>query len=329
MDEPLPPKSDSSEPTASSEPGASVTSVGKRAAIFSLWWLFAGLFVLLVLNVATENQDPMGSRGAIATGGIFSLFFAGGLALGIKGLRRMKVEGRKGIMGRALTGMVLNGLLFCVMMLVTGLGVWGLVLTAKEKEQAAASAQEIKEQEALRDKAAKEFTLKVEELEKKYLSSGQALAGDPSSAKSRAELKAREERLGDFIAACKAKQNLAEHGTELYKQELLKHNVQRWLLDASVKGFAKSFSSASNPQSIDLRKADVQRGEAMLKIVTVLDGAWGQWEYDPAKHKIEFKDPAHAAEFNKAVEEFNQVNKESLRLKQQIPEMNPSAQAGS
>jgi len=278
---------------------------------------------LCVLDSAVGNRE-LGDQSLIAISGISSLFFAGGLVLGIKGLRRMKVEGRKGITGRALTGVVLNGLLFCLMIFLTGVGVFVVQVTAKQKEQEASAAQKRKEMVALRDSLTAEFGLKVKELVRKYQSTGTALINlpvlDMAPVKSREELKVREKMIGEFIAASKALQDLTEHGTELYQQELLKHKLPRTLREASVKIFAESFSAASNPQNIPRRQAEVRRGEAMLKVVTILDGAWGQWELLPATQKLEFKHPTQAAEYNAAVKEFSQANEESLRLQRQSSE---------
>jgi hypothetical protein len=121
--------------------------------------------------------------------------------------------------------------------------------------------------------------------------------------------------LGEFIAACQALQDLKEHGPELYQQELLKHDVPRRLREASVKTFAESFSSARHTQKAVQRQPEVRQAKALLKLVAILDGAWGQWEYVQAAQKIEFKNPTQAADYNAAVEEYNRASKEYLELK--------------
>jgi hypothetical protein len=210
------------------------------------------------------------------------------------------------------------------MVFLTGVCVFVVEVTAKQKEQEASAAQKRKEMVALRDSLTAEFGLKVKELARKYQSTGTALINlrvlDMAPVKSREELEVREKMIGEFIAASKALQDLTEHGTELYQQELLKHNLPRRLREASVKIFAESFSAASNPENIPRRQAEVRRGEAMLKVVTILDGAWGRWSYIPATQKLEFKDPTQAAEYNAAVKEFSQANEESLRLQRQSSE---------
>ena len=54
------------------------------------------------------------------TVGISTLIFAGGLGLGVAGLRRMAAEGRQGILAHALAGVALDGVLLALMLWLTG-----------------------------------------------------------------------------------------------------------------------------------------------------------------------------------------------------------------
>ena len=163
-------------------------------------------------------------------------------------------------------------------------------LTARLTAQAASSAQEMNAKVTLLQAVSKEFGLRTKELAKKYESSWAALTNPPvldmASVKSREELLVREEKVGQFIADSKALLEIADHGTELYEQELLKHDLPRRLREASVKGFAQSFSNSTSPTLLAMRHADVRRGEAILKVVNLLDGTWGQWEYIPPAREL-------------------------------------------
>ena len=85
-----------------------------------------------------------------------------------------------------------------------------------------------------------------------------------------------------------------------------------------LKDFTKSIS-AVNPQIIALRLADVRWGQALLKAVTILDAAWGKWEYLPAEQELDFEDPTKLGEYNIAMKEFEPATEETFALKQQIP----------
>lgn len=277
---------------------------------------------MTVLRAAMGNLDKL-HWSAIAHG-ISALFFAGGLVLGIKALRRMKYEGRKGILGRALTGTVLNGLLLCLMIVLSGAGPYVWELTARLTAQAASAEQEMNAKVTLLQAVSQEFGLKMKELAKKYESSWAALTNPPvldmAAVKSLEELKVREEKVGQFVADSKALLDIADHGTELYEQELLKHDLPRRLREASVKGFAQSFSNSTSRTLLAMRHADVRRGEGILKVVNLLEETWGRWEYVPATRKLQFRDEAQAAAYNLALKEFNQASEDTLGLQRQMPQ---------
>jgi hypothetical protein len=288
-------------------------------AKLTLWSPFVGIFLLGLLGEVVGNRSDLGSQSMIAVCGFCALFFASGIALGIKALRAMKVEGRKGIFGRALTGMVLNGLLLGVTLCLIGFGIHVLEFMAKVKRQEADGTQKAQEMAALRDKVTTEFGLKSKEMAAKYRSSGEALMNhrvlDMSSVKSRDELNMREKMVDDFIAACKALQDLAEHGPALYEQELLKSDLPARVRQASVKIYAKSFYQ-SGPGNRARRRAEVRLGKAMLKVITILDREWGQWEYQTATGKGEFKDESKATEYHSATLAVSQASEQLKALAQ-------------
>jgi hypothetical protein len=291
-------------------------------AKLTLWSPFAGVLLLALLGETFGNGDEAEPRNMVVVCGVCSLFFAGGLALGWKALRAMKVEGRKGIYGRTLTGMALDGFLLGLMLFLMCFGIYVLNLKARMKEQQAFDEQKIKEMFALRDTASTDFGLKAKEWEKKYRSAGKALIDahvlDMASVKGREDLNLREQVAGDFIAASKGLQELAEHGAEIYEQELIKRNVPRGLREASVKVFSRTFFTKSFP-NLASRQAEVRWGEAMLKVFTFLDDTWGQWKYLPATEQLEFEDERKNLEYNALAKELSEASKESNKLRQQAP----------
>ena len=79
-----------------------------------------------------------------------------------------------------------------------------------------------------------------------------------------------------------------------------------------------------------MRHADVRRGEAILKVVNLLEETWGQWEHLPATRKLQYQDAAQAAEYNAAMKELNQATEETLGLQRQISQKNSgNKRAGS
>jgi hypothetical protein len=318
MGEPLPPKSDSTGIPGFSPLDGSVKSVGRRTAKLALWSPFVGLFLMFVLGYIAGNGDDVSLRSGIAIYASCSLFFAGGLVLGIKALRRMKTEGRKGILGRALTGMVLNGLLLCVSICLTGICIYVSELLAKQKEKEASDNQKY---EAAMKGLNLGFGLQVKKIQTQYESSWAALTNpsvlDMAAVENKEELKLREKKVAEFVAACNAFREFSENPTEVYRQELLKQPLSPKARERLLKDFAKS-NSGKNPQIIALRQADVRRGEALLNVVTFLGATWGQWEYFPATKEIRFKRTAEAEEYETDLKEFSTATDEALRLKEQM-----------
>jgi hypothetical protein len=318
MDELLPPDSDSPGSQGVPRLNTSVNSLGRRMAKLTLWSPFVGLFLMCLLGYIVGKGDDVSLRRGIAIDASSSLFFAGGLVLGIKALRRMKIEGRKGIMGRTLTGMVLNGLLLCVLVCLTGFSIYVSALLAKQREK---EASDNKTYEDAMKGLNLGFGLEVKKIQTQYESSWALLTNpsvlDMAAVQNREELKVREKKVATFVAACNAILEFSENSTEVYRQALLKQAFPPKAQERMLKEFRKSISG-KNPQIIVLRQVDVRRAEALLKAVTFLDTTWGRWDYVPATKQLRFKRTAEAEEYNTDLREFSVATDEVLRLKAQM-----------
>lgn len=181
------------------------------------------------------------------------------------------VEGRKGILGRVLIGMVLDGLLLCVALCLTGFGIYVSELTAKQKQQEASDEQKF---EAKLKAVNVGFTSQVKKFQSRYESSAAELTNPPllemAAVKNREELKDREQKVREFIAACDAFREFSENPSEVYRQELMQQQLSPKGRERLLNDFLKSISE-KNPQIIVLRQADVRRAEALLKAVTFLE----------------------------------------------------------
>ena len=107
-------------PDPSGPPARAGRRVGVRAAQLSFWSPFAGASVFILAVAAGATKAAGHPILMFAVVGISTLIYAGGLVLGMAGLRRMKVEGRQGILGRALPGVALDGGLLALMLWLTG-----------------------------------------------------------------------------------------------------------------------------------------------------------------------------------------------------------------
>src|SRR5215467_7600789 len=107
------------------------SSFAKKAAIFCLWSPLLALLVTLAgTSVLQSHRSEFWSQMLIS--GASVLVVLAGLLFGLFGLSEMKRYGRKGIFGRAVTGVALN----CVMLGVFAVVVVGSLTRARERAQA-------------------------------------------------------------------------------------------------------------------------------------------------------------------------------------------------
>lgn len=247
-----------------------------------------------------------------------SLFFAGGLTFGILVLRRMKVEGPKGIMGRALIGMVLNGLLLCGAMVLTGYAIYAAELTAWDKRQEASANQKF---EAELNAVQASFSARLKELQGQYYSSWAALTNPPvldmAGVKNLEDLKGREKKVAAYIAACNAFLQFSENPAEAFQQELMKQPLHPKTRERMLNDFTNRISGKT-PQILALRQGAVHQGDALLKAVTYLDTTWTQWNYVSATKQIQFKTTAEAEKYEHDLKDYYAASDEMPKLKEQV-----------
>ncbi len=306
----------------------------KRAAKLTLWSPFAGLLILIAFMATVEerNGGPHPVMGSIVVAVCWSVWVAG-LVLGMMALRRRKTEGRKGVSGRAFTGMTLN-------LLFLGVTIWGVVMVVgmeaeirqfsnKTAETEAEKARaKVGDGEALQKELAayanRAFVANVLELQKKYQTSGAALTNPPvldlGLVKSKEDLQAREEVISEFITASKNLRDFCDGAPDIYRQELLKHKLTPETREASLKKFVESLRGM-NPTIVALRKADVRRGKAMLKLITLLEANWGKWDYKPETDQVQFQGTRLSEDYNRANQELKDVTTESMQLQAEVKKM--------
>jgi len=317
-------------PSPSVSPARAGNRVGARAARLSFWSPFAGaaLFILAVWAGATQAAGHPILMYAVI--GITTLVLAGGLALGIAALRRMKAEGRRGILSRALSGVALNGVLLGLMLWLTGY----LIYDAQRKARAMENAAELEAREwtarvgggaalekALANNASQNFAAALRQLQGRYDAAWAALTNPPvlemAGVQSRAELQAREEKVRRLIQAAKDLGKAARNTRDIYEQELRTHKLSPEAREAELEQFMAEIAPV-NPSIIALRRAELREGESLLRVLRLFEQNWGRWEYRPATGDILFKKPELADDYNVAHEEFDEVSREAQNLKRQL-----------
>jgi hypothetical protein len=280
-----------------------------------LWLPFVGFLAPSILAVISGSHDGGSSTWTIAELTLAALVFSLGLGFGVCALRIAKVEGRKGVFGRAVTGLVFNILFLVVTLVALGGSIYVSTLLASQKRDQAADEKRTHELSLLRDRATGDFAGKVNAMMRRYRDSAMALTNPPvldfARVKTREDLKNREAVVQEYIKSCRDLQGLAENGPELYRKELEKVQLPSRMIDVTVKTFAKTFRSSA-PRNPVVRKAEVRTGEAMLRILTLVDGEWDALTYDAAKQRYNFNNTTAEANYLRLCEEFNKA-KEDFR----------------
>jgi len=317
-------------PTPNPAPAPAGKRVGARAARMSFGSPFGGALLFLLAVWAGATQAAGHPIFMYAVIGITVLVFAGGLVLGIAALRRMKEEGRRGILALALSGVALNGVLLGLTLLLTGY----LIYDAQRKAAAMENAAELEAREltvrvgggaaldkALAAGASQNFSAALRQLQGRYDLAWAALTNPPvlemAAVKSRAELQAREEKVRRLIQAAKDLGQFAENTRDIYDRELQRHKFSPGAREAELQQFMADIAPV-NPSIIALRRAEVHEAEALLRVVRLFEENWGRWEYRPATGDILFKKPGLADDYNVAHEEFDEVSRQAQNLKRQL-----------
>ena len=181
-------------------------------------------------------------------------------------------------------------------------------------------------EKALEAKASRNFAAVLQALQKRYDSAWAALTNPPvldmALVKSEGDLQARAAAVGRAIQAAKDLQEFAENTPEIYRQELRKHQLSPQARDAELRQFMGAMAVV-NPSIIALRRAEARQGEALLRVVLLLDESWGRWTYRPATRDLGFKDQDQADKYSAAYQEFRAASGEAQTLKKQLSARHP------
>jgi hypothetical protein len=140
---------------------------------------------------------------------------------------------------------------------------------------------------------------------------------DMALVKSRSDLQAREEAVGRLIQAARDLQEFAGNTPKIYEQELRRHLLSPAAREAELRQFMGDMA-AVNSGIIALRQTEVREAEALLRVVRLLDTAWGRWEYRPGTRDLGFKKPEDADDYKVAYQQFNEISRQAQSLKNQI-----------
>lgn len=313
-----------------------------------------GLGITYGTAFAGTTKDSSHATAAMIVGLAACLMIFCGFVFGIIALCGIKQHGAKGILGRAITGIILSSI-FGVM------GVAGFFAAARARERAQnyqkleQAARDLREEN--REAVGKSNSLEGAEERlskfKKVLDQGaQAMSGDdalamqatsscleqmqqklkpfqavskelmsvhvlqPSDVQVATDFEPQKELLRKFLDANEDLRSVTTNLVPLYRAELKKRHLSTDKVELAVSNFKKGMQS---PEILGgVRDCDARIGDNMLKVVDLLQSNWGKWKYDPAKGKIIFTDNAALETFNGYIQEIQTAGKEEVALQRQL-----------
>jgi hypothetical protein len=310
-------------------------SFAKRSAILSVWSPFAAFIFTCVLMASLSNQleqKPFLGKVVIGIGGLLALV---GVVFASFALAASGQIGRRGIFGRALFGLISNGLValaaFCGIAALVKLE--GDIERLKAQHPApgkvtfeAASARLTRTEKtlermansqsgdaALVSKASIEFLKQLKSAGDDYAAKtkllNDQLAAGLSGARSQEELRSRETETEQFIAANDLFGHVSENRNEMYREELIKAGVSQPSLETAMKAFSATTKPHQKPWD-----ANRDLAQAQLNMLRFLDTNWGKWSYAESNNVVKFDTTSLSRQYEALSRDVAQAHQELRRL---------------
>jgi hypothetical protein len=283
-------------------PTIPATTAGQKArklAGFCFWSAFGGLILVFAAAAIIELQESHHPRFLIMVVVTALCLWLTGLICGVMALRNIKQAGWNRGSLRAAVGSVLNVVLI-------GLGVWLLAIVHEGFKDSAISA-----------KVRQDFNRQATEAIAEYDRSVAGLTNPPvlnlSEVKTKADLLQRENRVRDYIAACKALEEFWLNSVKRFDEELKLKGVSEFGRKNSVNDFIEA-SGLNNPLALPTHRNAVLIGEARLKLLQTLEKDWGVWYWKQETGNIEFKDEHARSDYQVAFEKLKKLRTEGKDL---------------
>jgi|GEM_PF-2833181 len=282
----------------------------------------------------------------IARIGMFSsgcLAFIIGFILGIAALFGMRRRGRSGILGRAITGVIVNG----VLILISGLITYALIADARKAHSSPLPPIRERMQRVKRDivytgnlrnyietnaqhwqgntglvlQALSAVLGKETNLMENCYVAVEPLAGhrmlDMLGVTNVEQLEQRKFLVRKFLDANNQLSTFQDNLVEEYKNEMKKRDISSDVVVVESEQMTKKMASMDSRVNriYELNRSWAQ-GE--LESLDLLEQNWDKWEYDPEKGKILFEDNSLLPRLNKLLGQINAADKERKRLQQEL-----------
>jgi hypothetical protein len=306
-----------------------------RAAKLTIWLPFAGIVIGPLLGTLIKSpEDELPMAKVLLIFGASGLIWTTGIVLAFAGFRGMKTYGRKGLFGRALFGVIANGLFLLTMACFLGIAFYLHGFWAKRaQEEYEWTKTHLREGETVDSRllgvAIQEFKERESALLKSYAGSISALsnAAPPrlESVRGKEDLQLLIEDIREFMAACKAWADFLGDLAYLYRRDMEHHKISPAARQASLTALLES-RKASDVKWLAVLKTQIRVCELKIKQLTILEENWGQWQFvaaDFPARRLSFADQKRATAFEELEEEVLSLQRQILTWARQVNEVAP------
>lgn len=340
--------------------GKPTDSFAAQAALISLLTPVIAFGINLfgqVVVTAQPQQYQFYARVGLA--GIGAVLLFAGLILAVIALCGMKVHGRKGIFGKAVSGLILNSFLILLC-----LALIPVLMKAKVRSEAARKSMNDvqKSFRALNEEARKspreaQTSEKMEQLEKSLKDASENLTGSEAltmkasgaylekfnamkkdydlalndlkvakvlsapSDKDQGELDKRRAVVEKFLKANGDMKEFLAHGEQRFRDELELQKVPSRVAEAAVGGYRKK-ADLVNPLVVRIRQTDEQIGNGMLGVIDLEKTNWGGWKVSQSSGKIVFDETSVLHDYNDFLKKIREASTEQQELQEKLVKVN-------
>ncbi|HEX5221365.1 MAG TPA: hypothetical protein VFZ59_17505 [Verrucomicrobiae bacterium] len=308
----------------------------RQLALASLLAPGLALGVSAAIRAANANAEPARATHLIL-GGVSLLLIGSGFVSAIVALASIPRHGARGILGRGIAGLILNGLLLAILVVgflhgvsrsarnrqanqdikvvaedmrqslresydpekgVTNLDSAKLDRLAREFKDAAGK---MSGDEAIVMKANADYLGAAQKEFKSYQVALQAFTDaqvlDLATLTEKTQIASRREVVRRFLEANTGFETVLRDADKMIRTNLVKARLETSRIEKAM----QAYNSSAGPQrsvTLQIRECDRQMGESVLAVLELLETQWGQWRYHASLNEITFSEAGH----NKAYE---------------------------
>lgn len=327
-----------------------------QAAMASL--LAPLLAILASAGAHAASQGQPASRAAELIIGLMCLMFiVTGFTMAIIGLCGIRQNGPRGILGRSVAGLVINGLLliFFVISFMAGLangvksrqftqdlqstvqdmqanarqsynpktGITNVDLKSLNRiqNQFDNAAKTLSGDDALISQAMSRYVARMQDGLEKYNNAASKLRAaevlNLETLSDKGLIAPRRALVQDFIAANDELKAVMTNSEDSIRADLTSLNVAPQEIDQAIAGFDSKFTPR-RALVLQIRECDDHMGQAMTGILDLLETNWGKWNYDPTTNLVQFEDADAQSSYHQFLAALKAASQEQIKAQGEL-----------